>query len=74
MKATNLKKTKQWQFEDELVRLIDDVKGISKRKHYEMSVDDDNNEQTISLWLYYNSDRHIGTWQKGDCWVFKENF
>jgi hypothetical protein len=74
MKATNLKKMKQWQFEDELVRLIDDVKGISKRKHYEMSVDDDNNEQTISLWLYYNSDRHIGTWQKGDCWVFKENF
>ena len=74
MKATNLKKMKQWQFEDELVRLIDDVKGISKRKHYEMSVDYDNNEQTISLWLYYNSDRHIGTWQKGDCWVFKENF
>ena len=74
MKATHLKKMKQWQFEDELVRLIDDVKGISKRKHYEMSVDDDNNEQTISLWLYYNADRHIGTWQKGDCWVFKENF
>ena len=74
MKATNLKKMKQWQFEDELVRLLDDVKGVSKRKHYEMSIDDDNNEQTISLWLYYNSDRHIGTWQKGNCWVFKENF
>ena len=74
MKATHLKKMKQWQFEDELVRLVDDVKGMSKRKHYEMSIDDDNNEQTVSLWLYYNSDRHIGTWQKGNCWVFKTNF
>lgn len=74
MESTNWKKMNRGNFEYMLVRSLKNTKDVSKRKHYEMSIDDDNNEKTVLLWLYYNSNGHIGTWQKGDCWVFESNF
>ena len=74
MNATHWKNMKQWQFEDELVKSLDNTNEVSKRKHYENFIDEENNEQVTSLWLYYNANGHVGSWQKGKCWVFKENF
>ena len=74
MKATHWKNMKQWEFENELIRSISNENDISKRKCHENYVDEKGNDQVALLWLYYNANGHIGTWQKGNCWVFKTNF
>lgn len=47
--------------------------GLSKTPHREETID--NGEITINLMtLYYNNDKHIGTWMKGKGWIFQSAY
>lgn len=74
MNATKWGKMKKAEFEDKLVNSVSDSATLSKRSTYENGVDKDGNDFVTKLWLYYKSDIHIGTWEKGECWVFETNF
>ena len=59
MEAFNLKKQSKSDFEDYLYEHND--------------FDYEKNTNTV-LHLYYNDNGHVGTWTKGSCWIFKDNF
>ena len=74
MNATKWGKMKKAEFEDKLVNSVSDSTWLSKRSTYENGVDKNGNDTVTKLWLYYKSNIHIGTWEKGECWVFETNF
>ena len=74
MNATKWGKMKKADFEEKLVNSVSNADFLSKRSCYENGVDKDGNDTVTKLWLYYKDSIHIGTCEKGECWVFETNF
>jgi hypothetical protein len=68
------KKVTRRAFESKLVKDFG-ADNLSKSAYDEMGWDNDNDcETTTRLTLYYIKDVHVGTWCKGQGWVFKHAY